>query len=44
MIYKTDEREKNGLASGGFDDSGFADPSCVEIDISTFFCGFFLHI
>ena len=44
MIDKTNEREEDGLAGGGFDDCGFANPSCVEVDIGTFFRRLFLDV
>ena len=44
MINKTDEREEYGLAGGGFDDGGFANSSCVQVDVGTLLCCFFLDV
>ena len=37
MIDEADEREEDGLAGGGLDDSGFADTCGIEVDVGAFF-------
>lgn len=44
MIDKTDEREEDGLAGGGFYNGRLANSGRVEIDIGTFLCRFFFDI
>ena len=44
MFHETYQRKEDRLPGRGFDDSGFAYSSGVEIDVGTFFSGFLLNV
>jgi hypothetical protein len=39
-VNKTDERKKDGLPGGCFDDGGFSNPCGIQVDVGPFFLRF----